>query len=266
MDLDDELRRMFAASGDKLDVPVRGDAEQTIVAGAQRRRKRRLAAVTAGGAAAVVTVVAVGIALALPNQEAMPPALIPTTTDSTPTEPSTPPPVAPPPTAEAPPAAPPTGGSTGTPEDNSPEEPSGDPPTEPEVTGQQLGPSGFLALELGMSVESAMATGMVGEGTGETGCAGRPLLIDGQESGTAYFGDKGLQIIAPTVAVHTVDGVSVGWTIAEFVARYPDEQGAAENGEAYLAVPGNSGAIYRVIFANDQISRIQLQMVDMICD
>jgi hypothetical protein len=267
MELDDELRRMFAASGDKLDVPVRADAEQTIVAGARRLRRRRLTAMAAGGAAAVVTVVAVGIALALPRQESMPPAVDPpTTTSSTTTEPSVPDTGAPPPTAEAPPMTPPSGGDPQPNGDDPPEQTAPEPPPEAAVTGRQLGPSGFMALELGMSVESAMATGMVSDEPYSVGCQGRSLLIDGQASGTAYFGDKGLQIIAPTVAVHTVDGVSVGWTTDQFVARYPDEQGAAENGEAFLSVAGNSDAIYRVIFANDRVSRIQLQMVDMICD
>ncbi len=256
---------MFSNVDDQLDVPVRPDAEQTIVAGARRLRRRRLAAVTATGAAAVVAVVAIGVALSLPNQEAMPPADVPTTTTTTPTEPSVPETVPTPPTDTAPPAAPPMEGDSPTTGHNPP----GDAPapTEPEVNGELLGPDGFGALRLGMDVESAMATGMVGDGAAPgTGCVARPLLVDGQASGEVYFGDKGLQIIAPGVPVRMVDGVSVGWTTAEFVARYPDEQGAAENGTAYLAVPGNPDATYRVVFADDRISRIQLRMADQICD
>lgn len=255
---------MFANVDDQLDVPVRPDAEQTIVAGARRLRRRRLAAVTATGAAAVVAVVAIGVALALPNQEAMPPADLPTTTTTTTTtEPSVSETVPTPPTDTAPPAAPPMEGDSPT---TGPNPPGNAPaPTEP-VSGDQLGPNGFGALRLGMDVESAMATGMVGDGAAPgTGCVSRPLLVDGQASGEVYFGDKGLQIIAPGVPVHTVDGVSVGWTTAEFVARYPDEQGAAENGTAYLAVPGNADATYRVVFADDRVSRIQLRMADQIC-
>jgi hypothetical protein len=266
VDLDDELRRMFANVDDQLDVPVRPDAEQTIVAGAKRLRRRRLAAVTATGAAAVVAVVAIGVALALPNQEAMPPADFPTTTTTTTTtEPSVSETV-PTPADTAPPAAPPTEGDPA-PGPNPPGDTVAPPPAGPEVSGERLGPHGLGTLRLGMDVESAMATGMVGDGAPPgTGCVSRPLLIDGQASGEVYFGDRGLQIIAPGVPVHTVDGVSVGWTTAEFVARYPDEQGAAENGTAYLAVSGNPDAIYRVVFTDDRISRIQLRMADQICD
>jgi hypothetical protein len=56
MDLEDELKRLFA--DERLTVQVPADAEKTVVAGAKRIRRRRTALVSAAGvvaAAAVVT-------------------------------------------------------------------------------------------------------------------------------------------------------------------------------------------------------------------
>jgi len=56
MDLEDELKRLFA--DERLTVQVPADAEKTVVAGAKRIRRRRPALVSAAGvvaAAAVVT-------------------------------------------------------------------------------------------------------------------------------------------------------------------------------------------------------------------
>lgn len=267
MELDDELRRMFANVDDQLDVPVRPDAEQTIVAGAQRVRRRRLAAVSASGAAAVVVVVAAGIALANPTPDAMPPAHTPTSTSSTPTSPSS----AASQTTESgtgvavPPAAPPAT------ETDPPEQTTEDLPTEPEVTGEQIGPFGFRDLRLGMDYETAVATGMVGAGDPPPpgpGCAGYPLLIDGVSVGdVGLSGERGVVAIAPDLPVHNVDGVSVGWTTEQFLAKYPDK---AEEVEMYgivtVPVTGNPDAFYRFdVYKDRGVTTITLQMSGDIC-
>src|SRR5690348_3337808 len=71
-DLDDELRELLGS--DRLDVPVRADAEEIIVAGARRLRRRRIVAATASGALGVVAAIVAGFVLAGGTPDAMPPA------------------------------------------------------------------------------------------------------------------------------------------------------------------------------------------------
>jgi hypothetical protein len=61
VDLDDELRRLFA--DDRLAVPVADGAEHAVVAGARRRRKHRMAVAAAGGVLAVTGLLFAGVAL-----------------------------------------------------------------------------------------------------------------------------------------------------------------------------------------------------------
>lgn len=249
MDLDDELRRMFANSGDQLDIPVRPDAEQRIVAGAQRVRKRRLAVMSSSGAAAVVVVVAVGIALANPTPEAMPPAHVPTSTSSTPTPPSSTP--APPPgegTGTAiPPAAPPATGGDGPPGTSENTE---EPPPEPEVTGELIGPFGWRELRLGMTYDEAVATGLVVE-TGSPpgdGCTSYTIATaDGSHGGALTFSYNGLEFIAPYAKVRTPEGVWEGMPIEQFLELYPEKADeVAQGGSVTIPAVGNSGAEYRI--------------------
>lgn len=258
MDLDDELRRMFANSGDQLDVPIRPDAEQAIVAGAGRRRKRRLAAMSASGAAAVVVVVAVGIALANPTPEAMPPAHVPTSTSSSPTPPSQneAPPTEPGTGIALPPAAPPTG------EEEPPQGTTEEPPPPPEVTGEEIGPFGWRELRLGMTYEEAVATGLVVETGAPPGPGCNTYTIataDGSHGGAVHISQEfGVDFIAPYVKVHTPEGVSEGWTIEQFLVVYPElADEVAQSSSVTIPVAGNSAAEYRI----DHLGTGTIQMV-----
>lgn len=78
MNLDDELRRLFA--DDRLELSAAPGADHTILSGARRLRRRR-AAMTIGAAVLVVVAVAGGAAVATTDRrESRPPAETPTTT------------------------------------------------------------------------------------------------------------------------------------------------------------------------------------------
>jgi len=247
MDLDDELRRMFANSGDQLDIPVRGDAEQTIVAGAGRRRKRRLAAMGASGAAAMAVVVAAGIALANPTPEAMPPA-IPTSTTDAPSETTS---TTTTPTSETvpvpPPAAPPTSGEVDPPNEETTEE---EEPPPPAAQGEVIGPFGWRELRLGMTYDEAVATGLVVE-TGSPpgdGCTSYTIATaDGSHGGALTFSYNGLEFIAPYAKVRTPEGVWEGMPIEQFLELYPEKADeVAQSGSVTIPAVGNSAAEYRI--------------------
>jgi hypothetical protein len=250
MALDDELRELF--SSDRLEVTVRADAEQIIVAGARRVRRRRIAAATASGVLAVVTVVAAGVALAGGNPESMPPAT---------TNPTTPPAagpsssevismrpgassvVQPPPTGGTPVAPPPRTQSKRTTTTTTTD------PGPPSLNFQVVGPTGLRALRLGQSLEEAQATGQLGQVTQEAegGCAAYALLLDDRVSGFAYVSDTVQAIVADPV--ETAEGVGPGWTIAQVKAKYPAlDDDAAAAGRALVPVPGNAAANYRLDF------------------
>lgn len=261
MDLDDELRRMFANADERLDVAVRPDAEQLIVAGARRVRRRRIAAVTTGGALALVALVGGGIALAGHGPQAMPPAANQTETrtaaptSGTATSPSVGTTTAIPPVTQPP-------QSTTKSIEQPP--PSNDAP--PPVVGEQIGPMGWRGLRLGMSYDDALAAGLIdpGEPPTDAGCVSYPLLLDGEPAGEALISTNGVRVInpAPTLAVHTPEGASYGWTVEQVRAVYPD-LGEQEN--TLVVAPGNREAGYRLEFAGGQLADINLQIAVDAC-
>lgn len=264
MDLDDELRQLFTS--DRLDVPVRADADQVILAGARRLRRRRIATATAGGVFAVVAVVIGGIALAGGNPDAMPPA---TTNPSTPpaassVEVSTLPSAS---TAVAPPL-----GTTSTPTQSStrPVVPTRtSEPGPPDLNFPELGPTGFQALELGQTVEEAQATGLLGpivQDGGADGCSIYELLSDDRTSGRVYAYGGALVAIAADPA-QTPEGVGPGWTIEQARVEYPDlREGIPGSGAWFTVVPGNASARYALETADGVVTSVTLRAyVDQTC-
>jgi hypothetical protein len=266
MDLDDELRRIF--TDDRLDVAVQPGAEERIVAGARRVRVRRRLAVTgATGGVAVAALVAGTVLFTDPSPpDAMPPAERTQISLST-SAPSGSSSAA---SATSQNPLPPSSGGTGRPG------PDDDPATTaetrvqpPAVTGAQIGPTGFGVVYLGMSFDEAVAANAT-EGappTADGGCGQYPLLLDGEPAGYLHFTVNGLEAIGPTVDRHTADGVSLGWTVAQAKTVYPsiDEGEVAEYGRQLVSVPGNSGAVYRLQFADDAVTMISLQTVNQPC-
>jgi hypothetical protein len=273
VNLDDDLRRLFTDDGDRLDVPVRADAEQVIVAGARRVRRRRHA-MAGAGALAVVAVAAGAIALASGRPDAMPPAVtITTTPTSTSAGAASPSSVA----GTSVPVQPPPG--TGTRKNSRTNEPPVDTGTQgpvdpPPLSFEVLGPLGIGGLRLGQPLADAQSSGMLGamihDGAG-SGCDQYQLLISGPDPNFVYVspsgGDQTVKGIV-SVNVQTPEGVGPGWTIAQVKAVYPDldEQQAKDSGSSLVSTPGTGQANYRFTFtSNGTVTRVTLQTVDQPC-
>jgi hypothetical protein len=262
MDLDDELRQLFTAD-DRLDVPVKGDAEEIIVAGARRVRRRRIVAATASGALGVVIAVVAGIVLAGGSPDAMPPATdVPTTLPAASsaevtTQPSSTSAVAPPMTAPSH-----TTTTTKTQQRGTPSQPAD--PEPPDLGFQVLGPTGLKTLALGQSLEEAQATGLLGPRTSDSGGCGVYELTDDRATGSVYVSTTVQAIFAdPT---QTPEGVGSGWTIAQVKAVYPNiDEAAADAGHAVVPVPGHASATYSLYFSDGEVTQVSLQLADQAC-
>lgn len=263
MDLDDELRRLLAS--DRLDVPVRPDAEHNIVTGARRVRRRRIATVTTGGAVAVAAVVFAGVALASGQPDGVSAATHnPTTTSSSAVDTGS--------LVES------TGESApdtraGGDQNDTPPVSDGSDDTDTDTPGVEfpvLGPTGFRELELGQTVDEAQATGQLGDrdpvmGVGG-GCDYHRLLMDGPGdfAGFVLVSDTVLDI--DSNRMQTPEGIGPGSTVEQAKALYPDlDEEAAAKGSALVAVPGNDNAQYRLQFTDGEIARIALQEADQPC-
>jgi hypothetical protein len=264
MDLDDELRRLF--DSDRLDVPVRPDAEHIIVTGARRVRRRRIATAATSGAVAVVAVVITGVALASGAPDAMPPASrnSPSATMSSSTADTNPSIVS------ATDPAPPVGTTVrDRPKHTSSETHPTDTslPELPNLSLPTLGPTGLRELALGQTLEEAQATGMLGALTkpGNGGCDFYELLVDGTSNG--FVAVSGTVQAIDGSLVRTPEGIEPGATLEQAKAVYPDldEQSATENGRALVAVPGNDNAKYRLRFSDGVVTEMTLQAADQTC-
>jgi hypothetical protein len=218
MNIDDELRRLFA--DERLDLAIRPDAEQRIVAGARRLRRRRYVAATA---CAVVTAVLIGGGIALAGtggQQSLPPAV--STTEPVPTASSAPPSTTTPPTTTRPPA-----GTTG------PASPTGtiedakiaDTTTSETATGgpvyhfDKMDSWSYGPLELQMSGTDARATGLLGAVLlADERCATYEATYGGNVVVSKRYGVVAIRVSRP---VSDPEGIHVGSTVAEVKAMYP---------------------------------------------
>jgi hypothetical protein len=260
MDLDDELKELFVS--DRLDVPVRANAEEIIVAGARRLRRRRLAAATASGVLGVVVVVVAGVILAGGNPDAMPPATKTTTPRPAASSPSIS--SLPSPTSAA---APPLGTTTTTP-------PPPPPKTKtktttagpPNLNYEVVGPTGLRSLTLGQTLEEAQASGLVGNKTDtNSSCAVYDLISDDRIAGVVYFTTTLQAIFANPV--QTPEGVGAGWTVEQVKTVYPelDEETVAATNYGQVSVPGNPSADYRLRFADGKVIQVYLELAGQTC-
>lgn len=242
MNLDDELRRLFA--DDRLDIPVHAGATETVLTGARRRRHRRVAAVTASTAlVAVLLVGGIAIAGGVPDSTPIRPAG-PTTTESLAAPTTTP-------------ARPPTSTTTTRPSTTTPRATgavTADPPPDA-ASGPILGPDGFGALKLGMSYDDAVATGVMipdGPPLEDRGCGGYDLVgYPNSPSTISVYAmhDLGVAAIFLQKGMRTPEGIKLGSPVKDFYAAYPDT--GPGDWQAVAAVPGNPDAIYHMVISKD---------------
>ncbi|GAB3438593.1 hypothetical protein [Actinophytocola sediminis] len=274
MSLDDELRRMFDAVEDRLDVPVRGGAAETIVAGANRVRRRRIMATTASGVAAVAVLAGVGILLTAPEPESAPPAITspppPSATVSSPPPASTTPTSRPPSTNGPPPGTVTGDTQPGTAGGEAGEDPPSPPPPPPTVVGSRIGPDGFGSIRLGMSYDELLATGAVrpSQPPPGSGCAAYEFANASGSGSVHVSAVGGAQVILTTDPTNTVDGVSTGWTLAQVRTAYPEvtPEVIAQQNPVPVEVRGNPSVLYLITFVGGEVvAEITLRYADQPC-
>lgn len=275
MDLDDELRRLFA--DERLEVPARPEADRVIVAGARRIRRRRAGVVFGGGMLSVVAMLAAGTAFGVSGDAPQhtttavaadsselttttTPAPAPTTTSVVPTS------TVAPSTASI--ARSTTTTTTTTTETTTSTTTKAKPPS----GAVMFGPTTVNGLRLGMTAGEAVATGLVTARSGSTtaaGClgydwAGRP------SHSPAYpllFSPKyGLVRIGGLSEAETPEGIYDGSTDDDVQGVYPDQAGShMGTGEWVTSVPGNANAHYWFILADHVVTDMRLELAVQDC-
>jgi cytoskeletal protein RodZ len=256
VDLDDELKRLFA--DDRLDVQVAADAEKTVVAGARRRRRRRVALVSAAGvlAAAVVATGTIMLARSPGNTQTADRPELPITSTTSSTV------VSDAPTTSSQLATAPQLPSSATTETT---KLSGKPPASvsskpamsssvPPVVATALNPNGYGPFRFGMSQAQVETTAQVVPAPGVGACLSYTVLGNGVRLYVSKA--SGLASIQVSSGVRTPDGIGVGSTEDDVKARYPGYR------DGQVAVPGNTAATYVFTFSTkDPKTVTDLRMV-----
>jgi hypothetical protein len=160
-------------------------------------------------------------------------------------------------------------------------------PTEPDATptdastadaGPTLGPDGFGALKLGMTRQEASDTGLtdgleVDDGAGcgadsDGRLKGAPAPAEDDNAGRLYFSTSTGKLVAIYVysSVATPEGITIGSSIDEVLAAYPDWEGEDEGiGTGYASVSNNDQARYRITIDSESVVELSLESVDQDC-
>ncbi|MCP3799613.1 hypothetical protein NLX83_10130 [Allokutzneria sp. A3M-2-11 16] len=230
MSLDQELRRLF--DDERLELPVRPDAEHAVLRGAKRRRTRRRALAAGGAAVAVVAALAGGIVLTDLGR-----------------------------TASAPPAT-----------DRSDPVPTPAPGRIDTVPHDVIGPHGLGRLSLGMTEADAVATGLIKANSkekSEDGCRGYNYADETVRHGyySLLFSDKhGLVRLEARRGTKTPEGIRIGSSVRDVERVYTASKmwhGAV--GERITDVPGNPDANYWLIVRDDVLTEVRLELKEQDC-
>jgi hypothetical protein len=274
VDIDDELRKLFA--DDRLSVPVRPAADRVIVSGARRIRRRRAGAVFGGGMLSVATVLVAGTAFGVAGDA--PPRTplaaaessgLTTTTESPSLSPSTieqTTSVAPPPTTTQRRTTTPTPSSTTT---TSATPTKAKPPTTPLA----FGPTAVGSLRLGMTVDEAVAAGVIQPVTPPptpvAGCQGYDWLGHTAAPSTSpllFSPTLGLVRIGGRVDAETPEGIYAGSSDEDVRAVYPNQAKPHSGANEWVApVPGNPSANYWLVLSKHIVTDVRLELAAQDC-
>lgn len=274
MDLDDELRKLFA--DDRLDVPVRPEADRAVVSGARRARRRRAGVVFSGGMLTVATMVVAGTAFGV-GGDAPAHAPLAAAESSGLTTTTTPPPssttaviertmtLAPPPATSTEPThtTPPTTTTA-----------SAAPPTKakPPTNPLAFGPTTVGPLRLGISVDDAVATGLIQPNAvpaDAAGCQGYDWT--GQPGAPSHYSllfspRYGLVRIGGRADAETPEGIYAGSAADDVRAVYPDQaKPHMGRNEWVTPVPGNPGANYWLVLSKNVVTDVRLELAVQDC-
>jgi hypothetical protein len=134
-----------------------------------------------------------------------------------------------------------------------------------------LGPSGFGALKLGMTLAQAEATHLLTPVSGAVpaGCDGRAQIKSapkGTDFTVLFSPDEGLAAINAWAGVKTPQGIHIGSSVASVHSTYHDWVGfSGDEGRGYAAVPGNSHAVYRIEVSAGKVVALTLQLAEQDC-
>jgi hypothetical protein len=142
---------------------------------------------------------------------------------------------------------------------------------EAEPAAPVLGPDGLGSLRLGMTRDQAEATGLVEPFRNEpssTQCLWSSALTGAPAGeGTVLHSETlGVATIDAYPGVQTPEGITFGSSLAAVESAYPGlvlhDPGFDQNsrtGRGYAPVPGNSGAVYRIVFDDATVVALTLQ-------
>jgi hypothetical protein len=272
VDLDDELRRLFA--DDRLDVPVRQEAHRAVVTRAARlRRRRRGRVVLGGGVLSVATMLLAGTAFGVggdapPRQPVAVPES-PLLTSST-TEPPPRTTTLVPTSSVAPPAK-----ATSTPVSTTTTTTTTATSTtklRPPADRLAFGPTAVGGLRLGMTQDDAVATGLIQPNltpVNAAGCQGYDWSghANAPTQYSVLFSPKyGLVQIGGRADAVTPEGVYAGSSEAEVRALYPDQARPHVGSLEWVTpVPGNPNARYWFVFADHVVADVRLELAVQDC-
>lgn len=146
--------------------------------------------------------------------------------------------------------------------------------TAPSPTQLTLGPTGYGALALGMTVDQAEATGLMTQMSGSpaAGCDSSTHLVGTvagptEESGALFFSqDMGLIAIYAYPGLKTPEGIGLGSTYQQVHAAYPEWQGLeGTSGRGSAKASGN--ASYRIVIdgSTKKVIELDVQLNDQDC-
>ncbi|MFI9380987.1 hypothetical protein [Kutzneria sp. NPDC052558] len=272
MDLDDELRKLFA--DERLDVRVRPEADRVIVSGARRVRRRRAGVVFGGGMLSVATMLAAGTAFGV-SGDAPQQTTLALTDSARPSTTTTPPPATTTTTAAAPTTAADLPAPTATRLTTSKPKPTTTTPTptSSKVAALAFGPTTVLGLRLGMSAAEAMATGLIRPNPmapNAAGCVGYDWAggVGAQPYALVFSPKDGLVRIGGLADAVTPEGIHDGSSAADVRVAYPLQTTphAAGSGEWVAPAPGNPNAHYWILFSGSVVSDLRLELAVQDCD
>jgi hypothetical protein len=133
-----------------------------------------------------------------------------------------------------------------------------------------LGPVGWRGLNLRMSEPRAITTGMLGRRTGPaTPCQQWSTKRPDTVAGVYISRRLGVAAIsaAPGAAVHTPEGMTIGWTPDQVTRTYPGVSPEVPGGTPrFVPVPHNPQARYRVGFGpGGRVSGLTLELAGQDC-
>lgn len=132
-----------------------------------------------------------------------------------------------------------------------------------------VGPEGYGAIKLGMTLEEALDTGkaVVSRGSGTEWCPGIRFLPEHSETAddAVISSNLGLAGIFITEAMRTPDGFGIGSTADELRDAHPDAYIEITNSFA-IPIPGYPDRqYYAMIDENDRVAEMTLEFIDQDC-